>query len=192
MSKNELSSGETDTFRRSKEPTVRPPTGRQSRQKKRQLYAHDLDVFVKMMSLKDSPAVLSLVYYAKKLATLTNGKKRESPSLIRDGEVTKCSLKNHVPSAPISKEPVRQFQKNLVYPMSFRRRRATDWKFQVRIRRSLAKSSSIRCSKPGEPRPGFGRRPVAQVSRVAQPFKEGLSDALLSDSHTVVVGTTCS
>ena len=40
------------------------------------VYVDDFDVFVTMMLLEDSPAVLSLDYYAKKSAAPMNGKRK--------------------------------------------------------------------------------------------------------------------
>ena len=62
MSKTDLTSGEKDTIRRSKKPTVITTASgsRQSRRKKATVYVNDLDVFVTMRLLEDSPAVRSL------------------------------------------------------------------------------------------------------------------------------------
>ena len=71
MSKNEFTSGDKDTIRRSKEPTV----------------VNDLDVLVAMVLLEDSPAVLSLGLLCADVGYFyeRNQDKGESPSLTTDG-----------------------------------------------------------------------------------------------------------
>ena len=61
MSKNdELTSGENDTIERSKEPTVNTTAnGKAESTEEATVYVNDLNVFVVMMLLKDSPEVLS-------------------------------------------------------------------------------------------------------------------------------------
>ena len=61
MSRSELTSGEKDTIRRSKEPTIITTTsGEAESTEEATVYVNDLDVFVTMMLLEDSPAVQSL------------------------------------------------------------------------------------------------------------------------------------
>ena len=60
----------------------RPPTVRQSRRKKRQKTV--MNVFVTMMLLADSPAVLSL-----------------GLSLMQDGKVIRCNLRNMSPNVAV-------------------------------------------------------------------------------------------
>ena len=57
-------------------PSSRPPVEATA-------YVKDLDVFVTMMLLKDSPAVLSLGLLSEEWATLME-EKEESPSLFTD------------------------------------------------------------------------------------------------------------
>ena len=113
-------------MRGSEEPTVVTiASGKAVSTEEATVYVNDLDVLVTMMLLADSPAVFSLwVYCALEWATHTNGKERVSIIDL----ICKCD----------------KFQKNLLYPMTLRRRRATDFKpgGQI-ISRSVAKSCSI-------------------------------------------------
>ena len=75
--------------------------------------------------------------------TLMTGNKGESPSLRKDGKLTRCKSENHVPILAVSQE--------LRPPDVPRRRRATDCESQVpEYRRPVAKSCSIRCPHPRE------------------------------------------
>ena len=126
-----------------------------------------------------------MVYHAKKLATLTNGTKRESPSLIRDGEVIRCKSENHVPSAPISNAP--------------------------RLPDVFSQASGDRLEIPGASASGDRSRKVRQSDVPSQEnpgqasgddqshkipewlnFSKKACLVHLTDSHNVAVGTTCS
>ena len=61
MSKNELTSGEKDTIRRSNEPTaITTASGKAESTEEATVHVNDLNVFVTMMLLEGSPALLSL------------------------------------------------------------------------------------------------------------------------------------
>ena len=64
MSQSELTSGENDTIRRSEKPTViTTAIGKADSTEEATVYFDDLDVFVTMMVLEDSPAELSLFFF---------------------------------------------------------------------------------------------------------------------------------
>ena len=68
LNKNELTSGEKDTIRRSNEPTViTTANGKAESTEEATVYVNDLDVFVTMMLLEDSPAVLSLGLFCEQV-----------------------------------------------------------------------------------------------------------------------------
>ena len=58
---------------------------------------NDFDDFVTMMLLEDSPAALSLGFLCEGKSLAYEWKEEESPSLIKDGKVTKCWSQTHVP-----------------------------------------------------------------------------------------------
>ena len=72
MSKNELTFGEKDTIRRSKQPTVnKTANGKAESTEEATLYVNDLDIFVTMMLLEDSPTVLSLRFILQRKELLS-------------------------------------------------------------------------------------------------------------------------
>ena len=106
MSKNELTSGEQDTVRRSKEPTViTTANGKAESTEQATVYVNNLDVFATMILLKDSPAVLSLDLFCEEMGYSYGWRRRESRSLIKVGQVLRCTSENHVPLSAVSKEP---------------------------------------------------------------------------------------
>ena len=61
MSKRELSSGEMDTVKRSRTPTVElTANGEVQTHQDAQVFLHDLNLFVAVQLLEEAPAVLSL------------------------------------------------------------------------------------------------------------------------------------
>ena len=74
-SKNELTSDEKDTIRRSTEPTtITTANGKAQSTEEAAVYAIDLDVVVTMMLLEDSAAVLSFGFIVEEMTTPMNGK----------------------------------------------------------------------------------------------------------------------
>ena len=136
MSKNEVTSGEKDTIRRSKEPTViTTASGQAESTEEATVYFCGLGVFVTMMLLEDSPAVLSLVSLCEEMGYYHGWKRGESPSMIKDEKLQAARLRTMC--------QLWQFQKNLVSPMSLRRRLATDCESQVPEHQETRPFSSI-------------------------------------------------
>ena len=74
MRKNELISGEKDTIRRSKEPTViTTASGKAESTEETTVHVNDLDVIATMMLLEDSPAVTSF-FFCELIGAPVNGK----------------------------------------------------------------------------------------------------------------------
>ena len=68
MSKNEFASCEKDPIRRSKGPTViTTANGKAESTEEATAYVNDLDVFLTMTMLEDSPPVLSLGFLCKEM-----------------------------------------------------------------------------------------------------------------------------
>ena len=83
MSKNELTSGEKDVIRRSREAaltTTASGKAESTKKKKRTAYVNDLDVVVTMMLLEDSPAVVSLGLLCEEMVYSFEWKTGEVPS----------------------------------------------------------------------------------------------------------------
>ena len=70
MNKNELTSGETNTSRRSKEATgTTTANGKAESTEEATVYDNELDVFVTVMLVEDSPDCYLLIYCPKAWAT---------------------------------------------------------------------------------------------------------------------------
>ena len=130
----------------------------------------------------------------KKWTTPMNGK-REGLRRWLQMENVRCRSENHVPISAVLK--------NLVYPMSLRRRWVTDCKSEMPDHQDRTREDlKVRCPKGGEPRPGIGRPTachgcpghqetgrIKKVPEWLQPFKEGLSGDLprLTQCHEETV-----
>ena len=93
MSNNEPTSDETDTIRRSEEPTViMTASGNAESTEEAIVYVNDLDVFVTMMLLDSS--TISGFFYAKKGATLMtgNGKISIGPATVAVSPINNSEL----------------------------------------------------------------------------------------------------
>ena len=74
LSKKVLSSDETETLRRSRNPTTLvTANGEVQTNEEAQVYVHDLDLFVTVQILDDTPAFLSLGNSAKKTEKRMSG-----------------------------------------------------------------------------------------------------------------------
>ena len=71
MSKSAVTSDESETVRKSKEPTViMPANGKAKSTEEAAVYVDDLDVFIIMMLLEDSLAVLFLGFLVRNMGSL--------------------------------------------------------------------------------------------------------------------------
>ena len=104
--KNELTPIEKVTIRGSKEPTViTTANGKGESTEETTVYVNDLEVFVAIVPLENSPAVLSPGLFCTDLRCSCEWKKGESPSLMKDENVTRCKSENHVPLLAVAEEP---------------------------------------------------------------------------------------
>ena len=91
MSKMDMSPEELETVKVSRRPTtVITANGSMNATEEAMVYVKDLDMFVTVQLLKDTPAVLSLDKLCEENSFYMSGKKEsESPIL---SKITKCSL----------------------------------------------------------------------------------------------------
>ena len=68
------------------------------------MFGNDLGVFVTMILLEDSPAVLSLCLLCEEMSYPCEWK-RESPLLINYGQIIRCKSENHLSVVALSEEP---------------------------------------------------------------------------------------
>ena len=98
LSKKDLSSEEMDTLRRSRNPTtVVTANGGVQTHEEAQVYVSDLDLFVTVQLLDDTPAVLSLGKLCSEHGCSYEWKNGETPQLTKDGKTITCTMDNFVP-----------------------------------------------------------------------------------------------
>ena len=87
LSKKDLSSDEMDTLRRSRNPTtVVTANGEEQTNEEAQVYLHDLDLFVTVQPLDETPAVLSLGKLCSEHGCSYEWKNGETPRLTKKWE----------------------------------------------------------------------------------------------------------
>ena len=98
LSKKDLSSDELATLRRSRNPTtVMTANGEVQTNEDAQVYVHDLDLFVTVQLLENTPAVLSLGKLCSEHGYSYEWKSGQTPQLTQNGNITTCTLDNFVP-----------------------------------------------------------------------------------------------
>ena len=97
MSKKELSSDELDTLRRSRTPTVvLTANGEVHTHEEAQVFGHDLNLFVIVQVLEETPAVLSLGKLCEDHGYSYEWVSCQKPRLTKDGQTMFCKTDNFV------------------------------------------------------------------------------------------------
>ena len=87
-----------DTLRRSKTPTtVVTANGEVQRNEEAQVYVQDLDLFVTVQLLEETPTVLSLGKLCSEHGCSYEWRNGETPQLTKDGKTITCTMHNFVP-----------------------------------------------------------------------------------------------
>ena len=98
LSRKDLNSAELETVRVSKSPTtVVAPSGEVQTKEEATVHVKELDLFVTVKLLEDTPAVLSLGKLCEDHGYSYEWTSGQKPQLIKDGRRTKCSTENCVP-----------------------------------------------------------------------------------------------
>ena len=98
LSKKDLSSDEMDTLRRSTTPTtVVTANGEVQTNEEAQVYVHDLNLFVTVQLLEETPAVLSLGKLCSEHGCSYEWENGETPRLTTNGKTITCTNDNLVP-----------------------------------------------------------------------------------------------
>ena len=98
LSRKDLSSDELDTLRRSRNPTTMvTANGEVQTNEEAQEYVHDLDLFVTVQLLDETPAVLSLGNLCSEHGYSYEWKNGELPRLTKNGIKITCTMDNFVP-----------------------------------------------------------------------------------------------
>ena len=97
LSKKDLGSDQLDTLRRCRNPTtVVTATGIVQTNEDAQVFVHDLDLFVTVQLLEETPAVLSLGKLCSGHACSHEWKNGETPRLTKHGKTITCIMDNVV------------------------------------------------------------------------------------------------
>ena len=98
VSKEDLNSAELETIRTSRSPTtVMRANGEVQTKEEATVFVKQLDLFVKVMLLEETPAVLSLEKLCEHLAYTYHWTSGQKPHLIRNGKRIDCNISNCVP-----------------------------------------------------------------------------------------------
>ena len=97
LSKKYLSSDEMETLRRSRNPTTEmTANGEVQIDEEAQVLVHDLDLFVTLQFLDETPAVLSLGMLCSERGYSYVWKNGETPRLTKNGKTITCTMDNSV------------------------------------------------------------------------------------------------
>ena len=98
LSKKDLSSDEMDTLRRCRNPTtVATANWEVETNEEAQVFVHDLDLFVTVQLLGETPVVLSLGKLCSEHGYSYEWVDGQEPHLTTDGSVISCKKDNSVP-----------------------------------------------------------------------------------------------
>ena len=98
VSKKDLNSAELETRRTSRSPTtVMTANGEVQTREEATVYVKQLDLFVKVMFLEETPAVLSLGNLCEGHGYTHHRTSSQKPHLIRNGKRIDCNISNKVP-----------------------------------------------------------------------------------------------
>ena len=101
LSKKDLSSGELETIRKSRNPTTVVTANWEVQAcEKAQVYVHDLDLFVTVQLLEETPDVLSLGKPCEEHGYTYEWASGQKPQLTKQGIKILCKTENFVPVVP--------------------------------------------------------------------------------------------
>ena len=98
VSKKDLNKAELETVRISKNPImVVTANGEVQTEEEATVYVRELDLFVTVMHLENTPAVLSLGKLCEEFGYSYHWTSGQKPHLIKNGKKFHCDTSNHVP-----------------------------------------------------------------------------------------------
>ena len=98
IKRKDLSSDEMETLRRSRNPTTVVTANREvQKNEEAQVYVHDLDLFVTVQILDDTPAVLSLGKLCEEHGYTYGWASGQEPRLTKQGKKSSCKTENFAP-----------------------------------------------------------------------------------------------
>ena len=100
VSKKDLDSAELETVRTSRSPTtVLSANGEVQTGEEATVYVKELELFVTVMLLDETPAVRSLRKHCEDHGFLFHWTNGQKPHLTQNGKITDCNISNYVPFA---------------------------------------------------------------------------------------------
>ena len=99
VSKKDLNSAELETMRTSRSPTTVMTANGEVQREEATVYVKQLNLFVKVMFLEETPAVLSLDKLCEDHGFSYHWTSSQKPHLIRNGKRIDCNISNYVPFA---------------------------------------------------------------------------------------------
>ena len=98
VSKKDLNKAAFETVRTSKNPTtVETANGEGQTKEEATVYVREYDLFVTVMLLENTPAVLSLGKLCEEFGYSYHWTSGQKPHLIKHGKTIHCDTSNHVP-----------------------------------------------------------------------------------------------
>ena len=97
VSKNDLSSAELETMRTSRSPTTVMTANGEVQTREATVYVKELDLFVTVMLLEETPAVLSLGKLCEDHGYTYHWTNGQKPHLTKNGKKINCNISNYVP-----------------------------------------------------------------------------------------------
>ena len=190
LSKKDSSSDEMDTLRRSRNPTTAvTANGEVQTNEEAQVYVHDLDLFVTVQFLEETPAVPSLGKFCSEHGCSYEWQNGETPRLTQHGKTITCKMDNFVPlvvpglsSSSSSSSPLHQDQK--ISQFSGESEESTDPMTTRRAKHACGKPMQTNPDKQASENHGSahtedemdGEDPTQGIRDWLQPFTENLED----------------
>ena len=98
VSKEDLNSAQLETMRTSRSPTtVMTANGEVRTNREATVHVKQFDLFVIVMFLQETPAVLSMVKICEEHGYTYHWKSGQNPHLIKNGKRLDCNISNYVP-----------------------------------------------------------------------------------------------
>ena len=97
VNKRDLNSAELETMRTSRSPTVMTANGEVHRREEATVHVKELDLFVTVMFLEETSAVLSLGKLCEDHGYTVHWTSGQKPHLTKKGKRIDCKISNYVP-----------------------------------------------------------------------------------------------
>ena len=168
-------------MRTSRSPTtVMTANGEVRTNEEATVYVKQLDLFVKVLLLQETPAVLSLVKLCEEHGCKYHWKSGQNLHLVKNGKRIDCNISNYVPFVLESQRPLAQLRLHLLrhhlhqrsLPTVIQYRKTEMW------RRQYQKEGKVRVESFLETRCMIPRKPKTKI-KISKEVRRGTSHELL-------------